>query len=146
MAALISSSWDPNYDLETSVNSIFDDLIKDLNVTRRGNVRARRFPALEVHETEKEYSVKAELPGMTKDQITADVRDNVLIISGEVKKDEKIKEGKTLVQERRYGHFSRSISLPPNIKTEDVTAKFENGILEMNLPKSSPSGKKIDIK
>jgi HSP20 family protein len=83
---------------------------------------------------------------LSKDQINADVRDNVLVISGEVKKDEKCQEGKTLIQERCYGSFSRSISLPPNIKTEEVTAKFENGVLEMKLPKSSPSGKKIDIK
>ncbi|GBB84530.1 hypothetical protein RclHR1_01110015 [Rhizophagus clarus] len=143
--SLVQSNWD-NFDLESSVSNIFDDFIKDLNVARRGNVRSRQFPALEIHETEKEYIVNAELPGLTKDQINADVHDNILAISGEIKKDEKFQEGKTLIQERRYGSFSRCISLPPNIKTEGVTAKFENGILEMKLPKSSPTGKKIDIK
>ncbi|RGB29648.1 HSP20-like chaperone [Rhizophagus diaphanus] len=142
--SLISNNWD-NFDLD-SVSRIFDDFIKDLNVAKRDNTRSRRFPALEVHETEKEYIVNAELPGLSKDQINADVHNNVLVISGEVKKDQKFQEGKTLVQERHYGNFSRSISLPPNIKTEEVTAKFENGVLEMKLPKSAPSGKKIDIK
>ncbi|PKC67031.1 hypothetical protein RhiirA1_322740, partial [Rhizophagus irregularis] len=53
------------------------------------------------------------------------------------KKDQKFQEGKTLVQERRYGNFSSNISLSPNIKAEEVTAKFENGILEMRFPKSA---------
>ncbi|CAB4430112.1 unnamed protein product [Rhizophagus irregularis] len=102
--SLISNNWD-NFNLD-SVNNSFDDFIKDLNVVKRGNTRSRRFPALEVHETEKKYIVYAELPN-----------------------DQKFQEGNTLVQERRYDNFSRSISLPPNIKTEEVTAKFENGVL-----------------
>ncbi|CAB5358339.1 unnamed protein product [Rhizophagus irregularis] len=61
------------------------------------------------------------------------------------KKDQKFQEGKTLVQERRYGNFSSNISLSPNIKAEEVTAKFENGILEMRFPKSAFSCKKIDV-
>ncbi|GBB84531.1 hypothetical protein RclHR1_01110016 [Rhizophagus clarus] len=143
--SLIHNNWD-NLDLGCSVSNIFDDFIKDLNVAKRGNVRSRQFPALEIHETEKEYIVNAELPGLTKDQISVDVHDNILAISGEIKKDEKFQEGKTIIQERRYGSFSRSISLPPDVKTEEVTAKFENGVLEMKLPKSSPAGKKINIK
>ena len=82
---------------------------------------------------------------MKKDQINVDIRDNDLIISGESKKEEKYQSGSTHVQERRYGSFTRSISLPPNVKADDVSAKFENGILELTLLKSSSSSKKIDI-
>ncbi|PKB99643.1 hypothetical protein RhiirA5_429381 [Rhizophagus irregularis] len=115
--SLISNNW------MDSVSRIFDDLIKDLNVAKRGNTRTRRFPALEVHETEKEYI------GFSKDQINADVRDNVLVIS-----------------ERRYDNFSRSISIPPNIKTEEVTAKFENGVLRNETSQVSPARKSISNK
>ena len=73
------------------------------------------------------------------------VHDNRLVISGETKKDEKYEEGNTHIQERRYGSFTRSISLPPNVKADDITAKFENGLLELKLPKSAHSGKKITI-
>ncbi|CAB5305942.1 unnamed protein product [Rhizophagus irregularis] len=107
---------------QSNVNHIFDDFIKDLSVARRG-----------------------ELPGLNKDQINIDVRDNALIISGETKKEQKYEKGETLIQERSYGSFTRSISLPPNVKAEDITAKFENGLLELKLPKSASSGKKITI-
>ncbi len=82
---------------------------------------------------------------MTKDQINVDVHDNALTISGETKQDEKRTEGNVHIQERRYGSFTRSISLPPNVKPDDIVAKFENGLLELKLPKSAPTGKKITI-
>ena len=82
---------------------------------------------------------------MNKDQINIDVRDNALIISGETKKEQKYEKGETLIQERSYGSFTRSISLPPNVKAEDITAKFENGLLELKLPKSVSTGRKITI-
>ncbi|PKC59850.1 HSP20-like chaperone [Rhizophagus irregularis] len=100
---------------------------------------------IDVHENDNEFLVNAELPGLNKDQINIDVRDNALIISGETKKDQKYEKGKTLIQERSYGSFTRSISLPPNVKAEDITAKFEDGLLELKLPKSAPTGKKITI-
>ena len=83
--------------------------------------------------------------GLTKDQVNVDVRDNNLIISGATNKDERYQEGNTHIQERRYGSFSRSISLPPNVKPDDITAKFENGLLELKLPKTVQTGKKITI-
>ena len=82
---------------------------------------------------------------MTKDQINVDVFNNRLVISGETKKDEQHKEGDTHIQERRYGSFSRSITLPANVKADDITAKFENGLLELKLPKTAESDKKITI-
>ncbi|CAG8626659.1 22061_t:CDS:2 [Gigaspora rosea] len=104
------------------------------------------FPPLDLHESEKEFVVNAELPGLTKKQVNVDVREDTLVISGETKRDEKYKEGNTHVQERRYGSFTRAISLPRNVKVNDITAKFENGILEVKLPKDEKSaGRKITI-
>ncbi|CAG8710947.1 9465_t:CDS:2 [Cetraspora pellucida] len=111
----------------------------------RSNVN--RIPPLDVHETDKEFVVNAELPGVTKEQVNVDVHDDTLVISGETKKDEKYNEGNAHIQERRYGSFTRSISLPRNVKTSNITAKFDNGILEVKLPKDEekPSGRKITI-
>ncbi|CAG8730359.1 11979_t:CDS:2, partial [Gigaspora margarita] len=137
---------------ENSVSRLFDDFFRDFtDVKRSGNVqrnnRGLRIPPLDVHEGDKEFVVNAELPGVTKEQINLDVRDGALYISGETKQDEKYKEGNTHIQERRYGAFSRTISLPRNVKTEGICAKFENGILEVKIPKDDkPSGMKIDIK
>ncbi|CAB4421648.1 unnamed protein product [Rhizophagus irregularis] len=111
--------------------------------TRSGRGNNTYFvPLIDVHENDKEFLVNAELPGLNKDQINIDVRDNALIISGETKKDQKYGKGETLIQERS---FIRSISLPPNVKAEVITAKFENGLLELKLPKSAPTGRKITI-
>ncbi|CAB4380729.1 unnamed protein product [Rhizophagus irregularis] len=139
---------------QSNVNHIFDDFIKDLSVARRGGTRSGRghntnntffVPLIDVHENDNEFFVNAELPGLNKDQINIDVRDNALIISGETKKEQKYEKGETLIQERSYGSFTRNIALPPNVKAEDITAKFENGLLELKLPKSASSGKKITI-
>ncbi|CAG8713971.1 10367_t:CDS:2 [Racocetra fulgida] len=139
---------------ETSVSRLFDDFFKDFNSARRSgsgalrtNTHGCRIPPLDVHENDKEFLINAELPGVTKEQINLDVREGSLLISGETKRDEKYKEGNTHIQERLYGAFSRTISLPRNVKTEEISAKFENGILEVKLPKEDkPSGRKIDIK
>ncbi|RIA80518.1 heat shock protein [Glomus cerebriforme] len=133
------------WDFGSNMNDVFDNFIRDLDVARSGSSRLGRVPALDVHETENDFIVNAELPGLKKDEINIDIHDNVLNISGETKKDERYQEGNTLVQERRYGSFSRSIALPPNVKGDDVTAKFDNGLLELKLPKSEPTGKKIKI-
>ena len=85
------------------------------------------------------------IQGLKKDEINVNIHDNTLIISGETKKDQKYREGNTRIQERRYGSFSRGISLPANVKADDVTAKYEDGLLELKLPKSEPFGKKIKI-
>ncbi|CAG8699376.1 14866_t:CDS:2 [Cetraspora pellucida] len=137
---------------ETSVSRLFDDFIKDFNNAKRSggalrtNSRGHRVPPLDVHENEKEFLISAELPGVTKEQIKLDVREGSLFISGETMKDEKYKEANTHIQERLYGAFSRTIPLPRNVKTEEISAKFENGILEMKIPKDKPSGMRVDIK
>ncbi|CAG8568197.1 15867_t:CDS:2 [Dentiscutata erythropus] len=105
-------------------------------------------PSFDVHENENEIIVNAELPGITKEQINVDVRKNALVISGKTKRDEKYEEGNVHIQEHSYGSFTRAISLPRNVKTSDITAKFEQGILEVKLPKDEnevSSDRKIDI-
>ncbi|CAG8442076.1 8747_t:CDS:2 [Acaulospora morrowiae] len=140
---------------ENSVSNLFDDFFNDLSIARRtGNLTSKGnrnynrswAPPLDVHETEKEFIVNAELPGVSKDQINVDVRDKALVISGETKQDQKYKEGNTHIQERRYGSFSRTISLPQNAKSDEITAKFDQGILEVKIPKGeTPGSKKITV-
>jgi len=69
-----------------------------------------------------------------------------LTIYGETKRDSKYKEGNTYVQERRYGSFSRTIALPSNIKADAVSAKFNDGVLEVSIPKAEEAQpKKVTI-
>ncbi|RHZ84491.1 hypothetical protein Glove_81g33 [Diversispora epigaea] len=136
----------------TNISAKFEE---DLNVVKRtGGSTARSqyvthnwSPLLDVHETKDEFVVNAELPGIKKDKISVDIKDNNLVISGENKRDENFKGASVHIQERQYGNFSRTVSLPPNIKTTNISAKFEEGVLEVVIPKTeTPSGQKIDIK
>jgi HSP20 family protein len=100
-------------------------------------------PACDVDETESHYLVTFDLPGLKKEDVKIDLRDNQLTISGERKGEMKGR----VSSERYYGSFCRSFVLPPNINSEKVEANYENGVLQVALPKTAVSvGKEIPIK
>ena len=86
--------------------------------------------------------VKAELPGLGKEDVEVDVSDNVLTISGEKKSQEKVERKDYHRIERTYGSFSRSIRLPGEVVTEQAKASFENGVLEIRIPKTEAAKQK----
>jgi HSP20 family protein len=97
---------------------------------------------LDLYEDKDAIVVKAELPGMSKDDIQISITDNVLTIKGEKKKQE-ADEGQDYYRaERVYGSFIRTVSLPTEINPEKVQATFRNGVLEIRLPKSEQAKKK----
>ena len=99
-------------------------------------------PALDLYEEKDQMVVKAELPGMTKDDIQISVSDNVLTIKGE-KKQEEEDTGKDYYRSKRtYGAFFRTVPLPAEINADKVQATFKNGVLEIRLPKSEAAKKK----
>lgn len=91
----------------------------------------------DIREMEKEYVIEAEIPGANKEDIKLDLRDDVLTIS--VEHTEQVEEEKEqyIRRERKFGSYSRSFQVE-NVKNEDVTAKYENGILKISLPKDEP--------
>lgn len=91
-------------------------------------------PALDMEEKDNAYLVSVDLPGMKKDEIKVDLSDNVLTISGERTRETKGGEGR--YSERTYGRFSRSFTLPTQVKSDKIEAHFENGVLHINLPKA----------
>ncbi|MDE3056373.1 MAG: Hsp20/alpha crystallin family protein [Bacteroidota bacterium] len=100
-------------------------------------------PAVDVHETEDAYVVTVELPGLKKSDVKVTVDNNVLTIRGE-KKDER--ESKTVNAhrvERSYGLFERSLPLPASVKTGDVDARFDDGVLTVTLPKTEEAKQKL---
>lgn len=102
---------------------------------------------VDIKENDEEYVVDAELPGVNKNEINLEIHDDILTIA--VNHNEEVKEERTnyIRKERRTNSISRSFQLE-NIKNEDITAKFENGILSIHLPKKEPGRvktKKIDI-
>ncbi len=106
-------------------------------------------PPLEVFEREDEYIVKAELPGMKKEEIDISVIGDTLTIKGERKTEKEAKEEDYYLCERCYGSFERSLSLPTAVETGKVEAKYENGVLEIKLPKipeAKPKRVEISVK
>ena len=106
-------------------------------------------PRTDVREDEDGLRLSMELPGLSQEDVKVSLENGVLSISGEKKREsEKGEEGSDYhVVERRYGRFERSFTLPRGIDSEKASAKFENGVLEVALPKSAQAKRKhIEIK
>ena len=93
-------------------------------------------PAVDVFDTKDAVVLKAELPGMKVDDIQIEVDDNVLTIKGERTFEERVDEERYYRVERRYGSFQRSIALPQGVKADDIRATYEDGVLEVTVPKT----------
>lgn len=103
-------------------------------------------PSVDVYEENEEVVVKAELPGMKKEDVHISVSEKMITISGEKKQEEKVEKKDFHQVERRYGSFCRKLPLPENVKVEDAKASFNDGLLEIRLPKTKPAKqKKITI-
>ena len=114
-----------------------------------GNGGLDLMPSLELHETDGQITVTAELPGMDEKDIDISVADQMLTISGEKKSEFEERKGESYRSERSYGRFSRSISLPFDIDANKVEAKYDKGVLKLTIPKPAEAKaktKKIAIK
>lgn len=125
------------------MDRLFQDLTDDLFNARPGlpaNPDAQLMqvfqPATDIEETEKEYMVSIDVPGIRKEDISVELQGNVLHVSGERNFERKDDKSQNRYIERSYGRFERAFSLPENVDPEAVQAQFENGVLHLVLPKS----------
>jgi len=100
------------------------------------------MPTVDIFEEGNELVFKADLPGMKKEDIKIDLTENMLTISGEKVKTEKIEKGEYYAHERTYGSFYRRFELPTDVNIEKVTAHYDNGILELRIPMLKEAEKK----
>ena len=133
------SPWRDLADVQNRLTGFFDDI----PVGRRSWA-----PSVNVTETADALTLTAELPGLTEDSLSIELENNVLTLSGE-KSEHVTEEDEELryhVVERRYGSFRRSFSLPRTVKSDDIAATFENGVLTVSLPKAPEAkGRAIEI-
>jgi len=103
-------------------------------------------PTVDIAENENSYEIKVDVPGMKKKDLNISFKDNVLTLSGE-KKEEKEDKGKNFFRkERVYGKFQRSFRIPQDIDPEKIKAKYEDGVLTVEVPKTeSTKAKEIAI-
>ena len=144
--------FDPFYELERlhgELNNLFDWSFTGMPARSSGLLETGWAPAVDIYESKDAVIVKADLPGLKKDEIDVTVQDNVMIIKGEKKQSEEIKEGDYVRTERFYGSFHRAITLPVDVDASKAKAEYKNGTLEMTLPKkeeAKPKQISVDIK
>ena len=102
---------------------------------------------VDVFERDNKLVLRADLPGMTKDDVTVEVTDDTVVIEGERQYEHEENEEGVYRSERSYGRFQREIPLPEGVKTENATASFKNGVLEITLDasQSSKNRRRIDV-
>lgn len=141
--------WDPFREL-TAMRDVMDRLIEEpfFEAPRLWTRQVEDFTlALDVMEDDDAYTVKASVPGIDPNDIEITLTDNVLTIKGESKEEKDVEEKNYRIHERRFGTFSRSVSLPVPVESDKVDATYENGVLTLHLPKSEAvKPKKISVK
>ncbi|RJX30159.1 MAG: Hsp20/alpha crystallin family protein [Oxalobacter sp.] len=126
----------------------FEEMFKDFRLAPSwGAMEAEPRIKIDVNETDKDYTVKADIPGVNKEDIKVTVEGNQVSISVEVKKEkEEKKEGTVIRSERYFGRQFRSFTLGQDVDDGKASAKYSNGVLELNLPKKpGKSTKQLDI-
>jgi len=142
--------WEPVRELHTvqsEMNRIFNTFFDSPTPRGTGKPTLRRWiPAMDVVEADGQYVLRADLPGMSEADVKIELDDNVLTISGERKSErEQRSEGYHRV-ERASGSFSRSLTLPEGVDADDIEANFDNGVLEIRIPKpEQPKPRKVEI-
>ncbi len=115
--------------------------------SRRALVAREWAPRIDMFDREDKVVIKAELPGMSKEDIDISITGNVLTIKGEHKVEEEVKDEDYYCCERYRGTFYRAIQLPSGLETDKIEANYENGILEITLPKAPEvKPKKVTVK
>jgi HSP20 family protein len=136
--------------LRNEIDRLFDDFRRPMrSVFNFAPVDFGPVPAVEMTEREKDYRITVELPGMREEDITVELMDGELAISGEKREAEERKDKGFMLSERRYGAFERRVALPSDIDADEISAEFSKGVLEITLPKDERAigrARRIDVK
>ncbi|KAI9138702.1 HSP20-like chaperone [Paraphysoderma sedebokerense] len=126
------------------------------HTTTSGKVRSNRImdtiegvlwrPSTDVYEDENDIIIHVDLPGVPKEDITIDTTENEITIHGEAKRPGEFVAASSRVRERNIGKFRKIVRLPTGVDMNNVKTKYENGLLEVRVPKGSYSGKRIQLK
>ena len=125
------------YDPHSEVNRLFDEMFGNLgsNMSRQQRTPQTQWaPALDVVSDDGDLLIRAELPGVKREDVDITLHERVLTISGERRAEEQREGSGYYVRERRYGSFRRSLVLPHDVQEGQVSARFEDGVLEVRVP------------
>jgi HSP20 family protein len=142
MATLVR--WEPFRELAALQN----EMSRFMNGLVEGDGRTEQswIPTADVWETEDEVVYALDLPGIPEDKISVELEDGALTVKAERVREETVDKGRFHRVERRFGSFTRTIGLPPGVSESDVTARYEQGVLELHVRKpEQPKPRKIEI-
>ena len=129
--------WDPFREvsnLQASINKLFEDNFRLRNSEQGGLVQGWMFP-VDIQETAEDVVIKAEIPGLNREDIKISFADNRLTIRGERRNEAREEGVRYLRVERSYGTFSRTFALDIPVKPDEIKARYQDGVLEITLPK-----------
>jgi HSP20 family protein len=131
-------------DLHDEIDRLFGAPLSELAHTSQ--LLSGWAPALDLYEDKDNFYVKAELPGMKKEEIDLSLHDGSLSISGERKQETKTEESEVYRAERFFGRFQRTVTLPTPVAVDRVKAEYKDGVLMVTLPKTEEAKpKRIDV-
>jgi HSP20 family protein len=140
--------WDPRSTLSTfqrEISNLIDSFFGP--TSEEGASLSTLIPPVDIEEKDKEFRISVELPGVKKDDVKINLKDNVISISGEKKQEKKVDKENYHRIERTFGKFQRSFTLPDYVDIENIDAGYKDGILNITVPKLKESvSKQIEVK
>jgi HSP20 family protein len=128
--------WDPFADVDSLFNRMMPARWPRLTVEGEHGVTFEWSPSADISENDKEYLIRAELPGMKKEDVKVIVGDGVLTIQGERKQKKEDKNERYHRVETHYGSFTRTFALPDNVKADAISCEAKEGVLTVHIPKT----------
>lgn len=131
----------------TPFSTLFDDFFNDsFDVLGKDFFDKGTYPKVDVRDEEKQLVIEAEVPGLKKEQVKVELEGGILRIKGEKKEVDESKTKSYVHRELKHSAFCRSFAIGKNIDADKITSKFENGVLEIVLPKREPDPKPVAVK
>jgi len=149
---MLVTRYNPNFRMKEFRRGfeLLNSMLDEFNTQDTDTLKYDFAPSINTRESEKAYHIEVDLPGMKKEDIDIQIEDNTLVISGERKMKEELKEENYYKVESSFGSFSRSFSLPEEADIENINAQCTDGVLEIVIPKLENTKidkvKKISIK
>ena len=142
--------WDPFRNvaaLQDRINRIFDESFSRTTDLDDDISMSAWKPLVDIYETDESIILKAELPGIKKDDVSVEVKDNVITLKGVRTEEKEIKEKNYYRKERAFGTFSRAFNLQHRIQPDKIKARFKDGVLKIEIPKpEEEKPKQITVK
>ena len=144
MSLMRRGYWGEMNPMRETINNFIDDLFSRRLPAISDWVEWK--PSIDLLDRKMEYVIRADLPGYSPEKVKISVQENSVQIGGEIQEEKDKTEGNFQLKERSFGTFSRSIPLPAQIKPDEASARYKDGVLEITLPKVEiPKGRILNI-